>query len=76
MVGIYGMPIALISAMLNVSIEDLTAVTLAHALAHGYTHLGRDIDGRTWSDNGFADSELSVIEGLAQFYTDVVTLSC
>lgn len=72
-VEIYWMPIALIAAMLDVSIEDLTVVTLAHELSHGYTHLGRDIDGGHWNDQGFAGSELGVVEGLAQFYTNVVT---
>ncbi len=64
---------ALIAAMLDVRIVDLTAVTLAHELAHGYTHLGKDIDGLCWEDGGFTQSELGVVEGLAQFYTDIVT---
>ena len=72
-VEIYWMPIALVSAMLDVRIEDLTAVTLSHELAHGYTHLGRDIDGMCWDVQGFASSELGVVEGLAQFYTHIVT---
>lgn len=72
-VEIYWMPIALMAAMIDVQIEDLTVVTLAHELAHGYTHLGRDIDGRCWDDLGFAESELGVVEGLAQFYSKVVT---
>lgn len=72
-VEIYWMPIALIAAVLDVRIEDLTTVTLAHELAHGYTHLGRDIDGVCWEDSGFSKSGLGVVEGLAQFYTDIVT---
>lgn len=72
-VEIYWMPMALVAAMLDVRIEDLTVVTLAHELAHGYTHVGRDIDGFSWEDGGFAQSELGVVEGLAQFYTDIVT---
>lgn len=72
-IEIYWMPIALFAAMIDVPIEDLTVVTLAHELSHGYTHLGRDIDGGHWSDQAFADSELGVVEGLAQFYTQVVT---
>src|SRR5437868_961697 len=67
------MPMALVAAMLDVRIEELTVVTLAHELAHGYTHLGRDIDGFCWEDGGFTQSELGVVEGLAQFYTDIVT---
>jgi hypothetical protein len=72
-VEVYWMPVALIAAMLDVHIEDISVVTLAHELAHGYTHLGRDIDGRCWNDKGFAESELGVVEGLAQFYTKIVT---
>ncbi|HZQ47428.1 MAG TPA: hypothetical protein VFC07_10480, partial [Verrucomicrobiae bacterium] len=40
---------------------------------HGYTHLGRDIDGASWDTDGFAKSASEVKEGLAQFYTEVVT---
>lgn len=71
-VELYWMPIAMVAAMLDVQIEDLTLVVLAHELAHGYTHIGRDIDGIQWSDRGFAKSDLAIVEGLAQFYTEVV----
>jgi hypothetical protein len=70
-VEIYWMAQALIAAMLAVRIEDLTVVTLAHELAHAYTHVGKDIDGRAWGDAAFAGSALEVKEGLAQFYTVV-----
>jgi hypothetical protein len=72
-IEIYWMPIALISAMLDVRMEDLAVVTLAHELSHGYTHLGRDIDGANWDTVGFSRSDAEVKEGLAQFYTEVVT---
>ena len=42
--------------MLDVSIEDLTVVVLIHELSHGYTHLGRDIDGAQWDDSAFGKS--------------------
>jgi hypothetical protein len=71
-IEIYWMPIALIAAMLNVRMEDLAVVTLAHELGHGYTHLGRDIDGANWDTVGFAKSDADVKEGLAQFYTEVI----
>ena len=64
--------IGLMAPRLGVTIEALTAVTLAHELAHAYTHLGYDIDGNRWSDNGFQDSDLEVTEGLAQYYTERV----
>ena len=72
-IEIYWMPIALIAAMLNVRMEDLAVVTLTHELGHGYTHLGRDIDGASWDTAGFSKSDSEVKEGLAQFYTEVVT---
>jgi len=72
-VELYWLPIAMVAAMLDVPIEDLTVVVLIHELAHGYTHIGRDIDGASWSDIGFGESELAVTEGLAQFYTEVIS---
>lgn len=72
-VDLYWLPIAMVAAMLDVAIEDLTVVVLIHELAHGYTHIGRDIDGTSWDDRGFRESELEVTEGLAQFYTEVIS---
>jgi hypothetical protein len=66
---VYWMAQALFSAAFGVEIEGLTAVTLAHELAHAYTHLGRDIDGVSWQNSGFVQSDKSVVEGLAQHYT-------
>jgi hypothetical protein len=72
-IELYWMPIAMVSAMLDLKIEDLTVVVLIHELAHGYTHLGNDIDGQSWSTTGFANSDADVVEGLAQFYTAMIT---
>ena len=72
-VALYWLPIAMVSAMLDVEIEDLTFVVLTHELADGYTHLGRDIDGKSWDDKGFSGSDIRVVEGLAQFYTEVIS---
>lgn len=72
-VSLYWMAIAMVAAMIEVRIEDLTVVVLAHELAHGYTHIGRDIDGHQWSDKAFGECDLGIVEGLAQFYTEVVT---
>ena len=72
-VEIFWMPIAIVASMLELHIEDLTLVVLAHELAHAYTHIGRDIDGREWNFIGFFSSDDSVIEGLAQFYAMAVT---
>lgn len=71
-IELYWMAIALVAAMQDVRIEDLTVVVLAHELTHGYTHIGRDIDGRQWDRTVFAKADLYVKEGLAQFYTEVV----
>jgi hypothetical protein len=68
-IELYWAVIGLVSQFLHVSIEDLTAVVVAHELAHAYTHLGLDIDGSAWDDFGFATSDGSVKEGLAQYYT-------
>lgn len=72
-VEIYWMPIAIVSSMLEVHVEDLALVVLAHELAHAYTHLGRDIDGKEWETSGFLGSEKGVTEGLAQFYAMAVS---
>ncbi len=72
-VELYWMPIAMVAAMLDLRIEDMTIVVLIHELAHGYTHVGRDIDGASWEDGDFFDSDKEVIEGLAQHYTEVIT---
>ena len=72
-VELYWIPIAMVAAMTNVRIEDLTLVVLIHELAHGYTHIGSDIDGGLWQTQGFGESSREVLEGLAQFYTHVVT---
>lgn len=71
-IHLYWVVIAVTARMLGVSIEALTVVVLAHELAHAYTHLGRDIDGEWWPTKKLAATDLAIVEGLAQFYTDVV----
>lgn len=69
-IRIHWMSIGFVSSILGVDPEALTMVTLAHELAHAYTHKGQDIDGKRWDNgNSFAASELCVVEGLAQFFT-------
>ena len=43
----------LISSQIGVDIEDLAVVVLAHELAHAYTHIGLDIDGRNWGTESY-----------------------
>lgn len=71
-IEIYWMAIAMVAAMLALRIEDLTVVVLVHELAHGYTHIGHDIDGIQWNSSDFGDADSSIVEGLAQFYTEAV----
>ena len=71
-VHLYWGVIGLVAGILDVRIEDLTAVVLTHELAHAYTHLGYDIDGRQWDSNSFKDSDSPLKEGLAQYYTGVI----
>lgn len=71
-VQIYWMSIGLFAATLDVSVEAMTVVVAAHELGHAYTHLGKDIDGRKWDTSSFAQADLHIVEGLAQFYTEVV----
>ena len=47
-------------------------MVLTHELAHAYTQLGADIDGRRWAAASFAKAETGLKEGLAQYYTERV----
>lgn len=64
--------IGLVSEWVGCSVEDLTIVVLTHELAHAYTQLGADIEGRRWPARTFAVAEPGLREGLAQYYTDRV----
>jgi hypothetical protein len=72
-VHLYWMVIGLVAGVLGISVESLTVVVAAHELAHAYTHLGRDIDGKRWDTEEFARADLNIVEGIAQFYTEVVS---
>jgi len=71
-IELYWGVIGLVAGMLGVSIESLTAVVLAHEIAHAYTHLGADIDCERWASIGFSRSDHALKEGLAQYYTHLV----
>lgn len=68
-IKLYWFAIGLLALILNVSIENLTLIVLAHELAHAYTHLGFDIDGNQWKLKDFMDSELEIVEGIAEYYS-------
>lgn len=71
-VHLYWMVIGTMAAMLDVSVEFLTVVVAIHELAHAYSHLGKDIDGGKWKTESFAETDLRIAEGIAQFYTKVI----
>ncbi len=68
-IGLYWGVVGLVSDWLGCSVEDLTIVVLTHELAHAYTQLGADIEGRRWPSKAFAQVEVDLKEGLAQYYT-------
>jgi hypothetical protein len=72
-VRLYWMVIGLVAGILGVTVESLTVVVATHELAHAYSHLGRDIDGTRWDTENFARADLNIVEGIAQFYTGVVS---
>lgn len=71
-IELYWPALAFYSAWKGLPLNDLTLVVLAHEKAHAITHLGFDLDGVNWNTNSFADSDLHIVEGLAQFYTEKV----
>ena len=68
-IELYWGVIGLVASMLSISPESLTCVVLSHELAHGYTHMGSDIDGERWDTYAFQHSERALVEGMAQYYT-------
>jgi len=71
-IHLYWMVIGLIAVVLNVSVESLAFVVATHELAHAYTHMGRDIDGQRWDTPSFARTDIRIVEGMAQFYAQVI----
>lgn len=71
-IRLYWGVIGLVSEWMGCKVEDLTVVVLTHELAHAYTQLGADIEGRRWPASEFAKAESGLKEGLAQYYTDRV----
>lgn len=71
-IQLYWAVIGLVSEWIGCSVEDLTIVVLAHELAHAYTQLGADIEGRRWPLSSFRYADIYLKEGLAQYYTQRV----
>ena len=49
---------------MDVAVEDLTLVVLAHEQAHAYTHRGHDANGCAWDLDSFDKSDPGLVEGL------------
>ena len=71
-IELYWFVIWLIANELDVAVEDLTLVVLVHEMAHLYSHAGQDADGHDWDTETFAATDLHIVEGLAQYYTEQV----
>jgi len=69
-VEVYWGVIGLVSAWAGFTVEDTTVVVLAHELAHAFTQLGAEIEGRRWPSADFVDAEPALVEALAQYYTE------
>lgn len=60
---------------LNVDKETLSTVVFIHETVHAYSHIGKDRDGRSWSDFSLPMSDLPDFhpsrphEAIAQYYT-------
>ena len=63
-IRLYWGVIGLVADWMGVAVEDLALVVLTHELAHAYTQLGADIEGRRWPAQCFAGAESSLKEGL------------
>jgi len=71
-VELYWLCIGLCNILHDLPIEDFTLVVLIHELVHGYTHIGFDKDGNNWNSEDFNNSDLKIVEGFAQFYTEML----
>jgi hypothetical protein len=67
-IELYWLVIGSLARIIGTSVEGLTAVALAHEIAHSYTHVARDLDSKCW-ESSFANADRAIKEGLAQYYT-------
>lgn len=67
-IDIYWGVVGLAAKILGVPVEGLSFKVLAHELAHAYTHVGADIDGKRWDTSAFTKADRALKEGLAQYY--------
>jgi len=71
-IELYWGVIGLVARDLNLRVEDLTCVVLAHELAHAFTHVGSDANHLSWGSAQFLKTAHEVKEGLAQYFTALV----
>jgi len=71
-VELYWLCIGLCNILYEKPIEDFTLVVLIHELVHGYTHIGFDKDGNNWNTDNLKSADLKIVEGFAQFYTEML----
>lgn len=69
---LYWLCIGLFNIIHDIPIEDFTLVVLIHELVHGYSHIGFDKDGINWNTWDFGSTDLIIVEGFAQFYTEML----
>jgi hypothetical protein len=68
-IELYWGVIGLVARDLNIGVEDLTCVVLAHEFAHAFTHVGSDANHLSWDSVQFQQAAHEVKEGLAQYFT-------
>lgn len=67
-IEIYYLPIIVFCNLNSIDIESAIVKVLTHELSHAYHDAGKDRDGKIWSD--MQNSDVSIKEGLAQYYTE------
>lgn len=73
-IEIYWIPIFIVSLVLSIPLDRLTYIVLIHELAHYFSHAGKDADGKKWDTNMFCESDIYIVEGVAQFWTNELSL--
>ena len=73
-VELYWLCIGLCNILYDFPIEDFTLVVLIHELVHGYTHIGFDKDGNKWHTDDFNNCDSKIVEGFAEFYTEMICI--
>lgn len=69
-IELYWLSIGFCSLLYGVSVEEFTIVVMIHELVHAYTHCGYDKDGNIWLTDDFRNTDLRIVEGFAQQYTE------